>query len=372
MPPMKLVCITDQFEGSDHSSIEGIFGGYLQAHCDVLLVYFSRERREPYHDGRRLILPYRFKRNGVAGQIDRFVSLQSVDCVIVRNFFPALRDILRQRKGAGFRVGFWNSFPHTFRRFFEAQQEGKGVLRKSVEYRIKTHFERRLVDRCDFLITMSPEFQTSFYPGLKIPHLALPMGINFAGLPSYHPSGGTRKRFIYTGTVDSLRKTDLIAEALVGLDEDFALDIYTRSDNATTRRIAALGDRRVTLCPPLPRPELFRKMTGYDAGIGLIPENRLYNVSSPTKTLEYYSIGMPAIINHLPDYDALFDEESAFFCEFTPDGIRDGVRQILASQSERLLAMGARGREIVRSRRDYAVLADTVYAFLGHLTVGPR
>lgn len=361
---MKLVCITDQFEGSDHSSIEGIFGGYLQAHCDVQLVYFSRERREPYCDGRRLILPYRFKRHGAAGQIDRFVSLSSVDFVIVRNFFPVLRDVVRQRKGVGFRIGFWNSFPHTYRRLFEAEQERRAVLRKSVEYRVRSYFERRLVDRCDFLVTMSPEFQASFYPGLAIPHLALPMGIDFAGLPTYQPAGGGRKRLIYTGTVDSLRQTDLIAEALAGLDEDFALDIYTRSDNATTRKIAALGDRRITLCPPLPRPELFRKMAGYDAGIGLIPENRLYNVSSPTKTLEYYGIGMPAIVNYLPEYVALFDERSAFFCDFRKDAIQKAVRQVLAAPAHRLAKMGQRGREIVVNGRSYESLAQRLFRFL--------
>lgn len=361
---MKIVCVTDQLDGADHSSIEGIFGRHLRELCDVTLVFFSRERGETVREGNRIIVPYAWKRRSLCAELDRFISLGDVDVMIVRNYFPVLGSVLAARSRYGFRVGFWHSFPHSFRRLFEARQERRAVMRKSIEYFVRSRMERRLVDRCDFLISMSDEFRDTFYPSLTIPFLPLPMGVSLDGFPAYCPEGGETRRFIYTGAVDHLRRTDFIAEALSELKDDFILDIYTRSDNATTARIAALNDRRIRLCAPMPRSELLQKMSGYDAGIGLIPENDLYKVSSPTKTLEYYGVGMPAIVNYLPEYVALFDDDSAFFCPFTQEGIRDAARQVIRTPRECLASMGERGRNVVSRKRNYAVLGHAVYEFL--------
>ena len=63
---MKILCITDQFEGSDHSSIEGIFGRYLRELCGSLYGIFYRGTRLPA-DVRvtNIYIPYRYKRYGM-------------------------------------------------------------------------------------------------------------------------------------------------------------------------------------------------------------------------------------------------------------------------------------------------------------------
>lgn len=362
---MKILCITDQSENSNHSSIEGIFGSYLKERCEVYIVYFSKTLGQSIiKSNNKIYIPYRYKRKNLCKELNKLISLKEVDIVIARNFFSVLKDLLKNKAIYDFRIGFWHSFPHTFRRFFEAQEEHKAVFRKTIEYKLKTHLEKNLVRQCDFLIVMSEEFKKTFYPDIVIASFPLPMGVDFDSLPSYKPSNNAVRKLIYTGTVDHLRTTDLVAEALSELKEDFVLDIYTQSDNEITRKIKSMGDKRINIYPALPRNELFRKITDYDIGIGLIPDNRLYRVSSPTKTLEYYSLGLPALVNYLPEYVSLFDNESAFFCDFTKESIKKTMGEILAAPNNRLFEMGAKGKQVIKEQRDYKILSEKLYDFL--------
>ena len=108
-------------------------------------------------------------------------------------------------------------------------------------------------------------------------------------------------------------------------------------------------------------------MSKYDIGIGLIPENDLYRVSSPTKTFEYYSVGLPVIIDYLPEYVSLFKEENAFFCHFEKMDIQRVVRDALNTSKEVIFEMGLKGKKIVKEQRDYSVLSRKLYNFLMHI-----
>ncbi len=362
---MKILCITDQFEDSNHSSIEGIFGTYLKEWCEkVYIVYFTRTSDSIRIKENKIYIPYSYKRKNITWELNKVIDLNQIDSVIARNFFPVLRDVLKNKARYNYRVGFWHSFPHTFRRLFEAKEENRAVFRKVIEYKIRTYLEKNLVKKCDFLIVMSKEFKSTFYPDIDINYLPLPMGVYFNNLPSYKPNSDQLKKFIYTGTVDHLRKTDIIIEAISELKEEFVLDIFTQSSNETTRKIKNMGDVRIHIYPAISRKELFNRIADYDIGIGLIPENDLYNVSSPTKTLEYYSIGVPALINYLPEYTHLFNDESAFFCSLTKTDIQRAVKEILNTPKEKIFAMGMKGRKIVKEQRDYRVLSEKLYNFL--------
>ena len=366
---MKILCITDQFEGSDHSSIEGIFGRYLRELCEVYMVYFTRDSTSGRREGDKIYIPYRYKRYGMTEVLRKFLHMEDIDLVIVRNFFSVLKDILVSKDNFRYRVGFWHSFPHSYRRVFEAKKEKKAVIRKTIEHKIKTYWEKKLIGRCDFLVTMSQEFKKRFYADLNIRHLSLPMGVSFDVYPTLTYESNKVRKFIYTGTVDHLRETDLVVKAFSELEEDFQFDIYTRSDNSTTRYIENLNNPKISLYPAVPRTELLQEMVHYDVGVGLIPENNLYDVASPTKTIEYYSMGLPAMVNYLPEYVSLFDNGSAFFCRFTKDDIKATARAILRTPKDNLVEMGKKGRSIVKNQRDYKVLSEVLYRFLRDLQI---
>jgi len=368
---MRILLITDQTPDSNHSAIEGIFNRRLKEHAEVEVVYFDRSIDTPTTANGKLVLPYKYKRRRTLRGIEGLTDLASCDVVIVRNFFSVLKKLLSHRGRYGYRVGFWESFPHSFRRLYEAKTTGRAVLRKTVEYAIKRRLERRLVERCDFYLPITETYKARFYPDLGIPCHPLPMGVDFARIdisPLPAVSAGA-KRFIYVGAVDRLRRLDLVVSAFSKVPGDFVLDLYTPSRNELVEEIRshAATDARIRVHAARPRDELLRRMREYDVGVGLIPETPLYEVSSPTKTLEYYAVGIPAIINRLPEYTTLLNDYSAFPCSLTEQDIRDTVTRILQMSRKRLREMGEAGRRSILAKRDYAVLAAELYRFLVQL-----
>jgi glycosyltransferase involved in cell wall biosynthesis len=369
VPVTRLLLISDHFAPSEHSAIEGVFGRGLPGLAETAVVEFCRDPREACVTGLRAVLPARCRRAGLVAAVDRAWPGKRWDFVVVRNKFPALRQFLASRSRTGIRVGFWLSFPHSFRRFHEAQVAGRGVWRKGLEYRVRDWGERRLLRRCDCFLPITETLVHQFYPTLGVPWQALPMGVDFAGLPAGpKPARAPGPlRLVYTGTIDSLRRVDLIVAGLQRVSAPFLLDLYTGSDNAAVGALRAVRDDRIRLWPSRPRAALFEALRTADIGIGLIPDTPLYRVASPTKTLEYAALGLVPLVNSLPEYVSLFTPRSAAFAEFTPGAIRDRVEQLAAAGPEALAALGENAREIIRSRRDYRQLAGELAAFLNRL-----
>lgn len=365
---MRILLITDQAPESNHSAIQGIFAGHLRQFAAVDVAYFDRTIGKPAVLDGKLVLPHQYRRWRTVEGLKAVTDIGSYDFIIVRNLFAVLRNLLARKKDYRYRIGFWESFPHSFRRIYEARATGRAVWRKRIEYAVKQRLERRLIRQCDFYLPITETFRRRFYPDLNIPCHPLSMGVDFSRIqPVRHPAEPSSvKKFIYIGSVDRLRRLDLIISAFRAVKGDFVFDLYTPSDNDFVRelRSSAFSDERIRICPPKPRDALFGIMRQYDVGIGLIPESLLYEVSSPTKTLEYYAAGIPAIINHLPEYGALFDQSSAFFCSLNPEAIRDTVSRILALEGQDIRHMGEVGRQIVAEKRDYAVMAKELFRFL--------
>jgi hypothetical protein len=72
-------------------------------------------------------------------------------------------------------------------------------------------------------------------------------------------------------------------------------------------------------------------------------------------------------VNYLPEYTDLFNEESAFFCPFTKEGIQQSVRAILQTRKETLVQMGRRGKQAVVETRNYPFLSAQLFEFLQSL-----
>ncbi len=371
---MNILCIIDQSPDSEQSAIEGIFNGTIQKIAGVQVVYFCRKAKRTVVEGQKIILPYKYKRANLFKPLQHVVDFLSTDVVIVRNYFSVLKRVLAQKKQYHFCVGLWESFPHSFRRVFQAKAENKSILRKSIEYEINRLKEKRLLSQCDFYLPITETYKQQFYPDLAIPYHPLPLGVDFSKLPvaQSHDMNNGKKKYIYAGTVDQLRKLDVIISAFMEYDGDFVFDIYTASHNHQVEQIRSMEDSRIRVHNPLPRADLFRKMSGYDIGIGLIPDNELYRVSSPSKTLEYYALGIPAIINRLPEYTSLFDHDSAFFCDFSKDSIRDCIVNISRLSRQEIMQKGSIGRNIVKGERDYNELSFRLFNFLKQQDKGCR
>ena len=88
----------------------------------------------------------------------------------------------------------------------------------------------------------------------------------------------------------------------------------------------------------------------------------LFDVSSPTKLVEYLALGIPGIANDIPDQQRVLDDSGAGLCVPMDVGaFRDAVLEVLGNPvAARRFA--ARGPGYVQAHRTYAVLAAKVAA----------
>ena len=362
---MRILLITDQSPDSDHSAIMGIFNRHLRNHAEVRIVWFSRETELPIHKPGQSTLPWRYRKLPFLWRISPPCRLDNFDVIIVRNLFGTLGELARDNRT--YLLGFWESFPHSYRRLHEAMLTGRALWRKKIEYVVRQYRERKLLSHIDFYLPITETYRQHFRADVALPYHSLPMGVDPENLPlaiTGNPTRNGKLKLIYVGAIDALRGFNILIPALLGSKVEFELDIYTASRNVATTFIIDTAASYVRIHGAVSRRELLYRMADYDLGIALIPANPLYDVASPTKTMEYYAMGLPVLMTPLPEHLALFDRDSGFFCPLSKEGI---ITQLLTIQSldrEVLIQMGLRGRQTVLAKRSYEVLAKDLHSFL--------
>lgn len=95
------------------------------------------------------------------------------------------------------------------------------------------------------------------------------------------------------------------------------------------------------------------------AGLSPIPRTELLEVSSPTKLVEYFNLGLPAIANDLPDQAYLMQAAGGTCAPLTAEGFADAMQDVLARPAHHR-AVARAGQALVRRERSYGALAALV------------
>ncbi|WP_104721375.1 glycosyltransferase family protein [Helicobacter mesocricetorum] len=375
---MNILCITDKQwrEFGCHNQIRAIFEKNFSkmARAKIEMVYFHKDSNA-FQENTPFcpiyILPYSTKHRNLLRALEQLnINLKAYDFIIIRNFYPVAKQILKAHN----KVIFWETFPHDYRRIYEARLEKKAIFRKSIEYKIKFFLHQRILKQCKAYITMTPNLASLFQPNLSIPIFTLPGGIDFENLDQeainknlHHCN--TPLKFIYTGTIDKNRQLQEILLGFLEAKGDFILDIFTASNNEAVQKIQSLvaQDKRISFHPPLPLLEMLKTLPHYDIGLGLIPNTPLYSVSSPFKTMEYAGSGLIPLINDLPEYLRLFDSTCAFFSDFDKESIKSTIETILNTPPETLENMKQAVFQRALENMDYSKLTQKLYEFLQSL-----
>jgi glycosyltransferase involved in cell wall biosynthesis len=362
----RVLLITDLPAGASESAVEGVFRGELRRHFAVDIVFHDPALRQAVRRDDALVVPKRALRGGVAKALRGLADPAGYDYVIVRNKYYLLRAILAEPRSG--RVGFWETFPHSYRRLADAEQERRAVWRKGIEYAWRRWTEARLLRRADFFLPITARHREEFHPGIRVPSSPLPMGVDEALFRPWPEAGSAGPlRLVYIGTVDRLRRVDELNAVFRGTDGEFQVDYYTFSRNETVEVLRRSGDPRIRVLPALPRPALLEALRAADVGVGYVPPVRTYIGSSPTKTLEYAALGLTVLANPLPDYADWLDERAAVLTAFEPAAIREGLRRLLATPRAVLVERARAGAQRALAKRSYRVLAAELASFLNRL-----
>jgi glycosyltransferase involved in cell wall biosynthesis len=178
-----------------------------------------------------------------------------------------------------------------------------------------------------------------------------------------------RRVVVYLGRVARSRRSDFLLELAAWLrDAEPAVLLVIAGDAPSDDEMAWMRGEiarrglanHVLLTGWLPQAGALGYAVRAEVGLSPIPRGALFDVSSPTKLVEYLALGIPSVANDIPDQRLVIEESGAGLCapmEAAPFG--EAVLRLLR---EPALAAGfaRRGPPYVRSHRTYDILGQTV------------
>lgn len=204
---------------------------------------------------------------------------------------------------------------------------------------------------------------------------AVPMGVDTEALecnpiePANDERLAGRRVVVYLGSLGLAREPGFMLEVIAKVRNRYpdVLLVLAGDGDAPDeqlwlrRRIDELGlQQHVWLTGWLPQAEALRLVKRAELGLSPIPRGPLYDVSSPTKALEYLALAVPCVGNDIPDQRYVLERSGAGLCvSMTVPAFVNAVETLLAD-SAYARSLGARGPAFIAQERSYEVLATRV------------
>jgi glycosyltransferase involved in cell wall biosynthesis len=178
-----------------------------------------------------------------------------------------------------------------------------------------------------------------------------------------------RRVVLYLGRIARSRRSDFLLDVADALRKSvpeallvIAGDAPSSDEMAWMRReIEARGlQHHVLLTGWLPQRTALGYAVRAEVGLSPIPRGTLFDVSSPTKLVEYLALGIPSVANDIPDQALVIEQSRAGLCvPMEANAFARATVQLLHDrEAARQFAM--RGPAYVRSHRTYDILGRNV------------
>lgn len=348
---------------------------------------FSR-RVEPLHGSRVIAFPGYFGRGGLNYLLDcwRYVELigrtvfGDYQAILIRDeYFSAILACLFARI-VNKPFIYWMSFP-MYVQYEEAAAAAsglKGLLLGFKSRMTKFALFRFSLPAAQHIFCQSQSMLASLASmGIDSRKMTpVPMGVDFSNIDNIstqmkvalHPQGVAHLCCL---TVHSgVRQLDVLLDAAACLEQrglKFKLWMIGGEDvPGEIERLKAYAmelkiSESVEFTGLLPQLEAFHLVQQCHVGISVIPRGRLFDVSSPTKLLEYIALGVPVVANDIPDQSYIVHESQfGAIVEFNPSSIADGITLVL-NDNEFIRGKSKSACEFIKSQRSYDALISTVF-----------
>lgn len=310
------------------------------------------------------------------------------DCIQVRDKVASALLALWAARLLRIPFVYWMSFPIV--EGFEARRDAlarrrRGLARldpRQLGHAVRAFLSRRVVYRlvlpaADHVFVQS-EAMRDWLLGLGIAYermTPVPMGVDAAlfDRAAIVPSGDARlagrRVVLYLGHVAESRQSDFLLDVVLHLRLQLPEVLLVIVGDAPSldermwmrRAISARGlGRHVLLTGWLPQAAALGYAVRAEVGLSPIPRGALFDVSSPTKLVEYLALGIPGVANDIPDQQRIIEDSGAGLCvPMQAEAFAEATLRLLREPA--LAARCAeRGPPWVRAHRTYDILAREV------------
>ena len=211
----------------------------------------------------------------------------------------------------------------------------------------------------------------------------VPMGVDLEDMhpeaiaPADDPRLANRRVLVYLGTLVPPRRIeflfDMLAQVRRQMPEALLVLVGDTDDDVHRDWLKRQAEKagvaeHVIWTGWLPMREGWRYLKACEVGLSPLPRGFLFDISSPTKVLEYLAMGVPVVCNDSPDQQRVIEESTGGLCvPYSASEFADAVVKILKLENKARLEMSERGISYVAEHRDYGLLAGrlaSVYQLL--------
>jgi glycosyltransferase involved in cell wall biosynthesis len=204
---------------------------------------------------------------------------------------------------------------------------------------------------------------------------AVPMGVDTSLLqrklivPSTDVRLDGRRVITYVGVLAKARNSEFLLDLVLALKESEPTILLVLAGDAASdderqwireeiaqRKLAS----HVLLTGWLSQDKALQYAVRAEVGLSPIPRGELFDVSSPTKLVEYLALGLPGVANDIPDQKLVIERSGAGLCvPMEIDAFRDAVL-LLLRDPELHKRCAELGPGFVLAERSYETLAKGV------------
>jgi len=361
----KLLYITDQDEYVDHSFIAPLFEIYLKKYMRVDILYFTDFKSDfARKDDHHFVMPTRYKNVLFKELKHNNIDLYSYDFVMVRNSIKLLKLVLKYREKYHYKALYRFSFPKRKVQIKCNEAEGKNQFLKRCMHVIQTKKEAKIINSCDAFLPTSTAMHQHYRPEVTIPAIICSPAINPEALHQHQQHDGDELRFVYVGTLDKLREFNTILDAFSSLQSNaWKLYISTRDVEFANTLVKDYPNlqKNIKIYNAKTKDALLELIAKTDIGISLLPNIPIYNTSTPVKTFDYYSSGIPCLMTLSTHTSTIFtDEIDAWFSDFTVQGIAEKLNYLLTLSKEDIADIGQKGQNRLLEVKNYETIAKNI------------
>jgi len=178
-----------------------------------------------------------------------------------------------------------------------------------------------------------------------------------------------RRVAVYLGRIARSRRSDFLLDVAEQLRRQMPESLLVIAGDApsndemawmraeiTARKL----DDHVLLTGWLPQRAALGYAVRAEVGLSPIPRGTLFDVSSPTKLVEYMALGIPSVANDIPDQQLVIEQSRAGLCvPMEAAAFAAAALQIL-NDGAAAQQFAMRGPAYVKSHRTYAILGRNV------------
>ncbi len=312
-------------------------------------------------------------------KVFRLLSENKYDLVQVKDKFLTALIVIIAAKIYKIPFVYWLSYPFPEASIYEAKI---GTARYPILYLIrgtifKLFLYKIILPNANYIFVQSAQMKrdicTNGVSESKIS--AIPMGVEIENIPfdQINNVDNIKKRVLYLGTLIKVRRLDFlirvfakvvdaIPEAVLYLvgDGENDSDIELLKTEISKHKI----ENQVIFTGFLKMEDAWEYVKKADVCVSPFYPTFILNSTSPTKLIEYMSMGKPVVANDHPEQSLVIKESGGGICvKYDYSEFADAVIYLLRN-ADISKKMGVQGREYVVKRRSYTAIAfyvDEIY-----------